>query len=266
MFCRIGIFLTVLLTSTFTVANCDSLKNLEVTSPKTTVICKPQIEVLFGYSNQYRSPAWGVYQMRASLAAKPPIYLRYTGLHTPVTSVPVEHQSTLAKIFKSDQTKAFLIPHYNVLNKASQAEVILTMANVIPVRKTDWKKGSGELIFELGANERVMALEKGDFMVVSGVVYHEELVKGIASAKYIYKAYYHDKYNYTLSYLIPVDAKSTVLSTYITSVRCIEKVSGHVLFSGFDNEIKSSILHGVAHSNKHWVSPNQKEATCSFKS
>ncbi|MFT7008989.1 MAG: hypothetical protein ACJAXJ_003537 [Colwellia sp.] len=266
MFCKGSLTLALLFGSTLAMANCDLLKNLEITTPNTTTICKPDIDVLFGYSTEYKSPVWGVYKMKSSLSAQKPVYLRSTGMHSPIRGISIDDQTSPTQIIKSGQAKAYLVPHYNVLSHASQVSKFLTMANVFPVKKELWSSRLRGMMFELGANERTMALTKGDFDVVSGVVYDDELIDEVPSAKYLYKVYYHSKYDYTLSYLIPVKAKTNVLSSYLTSVRCIEEVSGHTLFSGFAASMKQSIKNGVAFSSKHWASPNHKESSCLLKS
>jgi hypothetical protein len=261
-FCKVGFCLVSVFISSLSIASCGAIKELEILAPNTTTICKPHLEVFFGYNTQYKSPSWGIYKMKASLAAKPPVYLRSTGTHVPVAGVKSDEQLKPSQIIASGQSKALLIPHYNVLSHAAQVNEFITMANVFPAIKADWQGLSRDMMFKLGANEREMALKKGDYMVLSGVVYHETLIKGVPSAKYIYKVYYHDQYDYTLSYLIPVKPKSQELNDYITSIKCIELVSGHKLFSGFSDTVRNSILDGVAYSNKHWVSPNGKEGVC----
>lgn len=266
MFCKGSITLTLLFASSLAIANCEVLKNLEVTTPNTTTICKPGIDVLFGYSTQYKSPVWGVYKMKSSLSSKKPVYLRNTGIIAPIKGISIDEQISPSQIISSGQAKANLVPHYNVLSHASQVTKFLTMANVIPVKKDLWSKRLRAMMFELNVNERKMALRKGDFNVISGVVYDDELINEVPTAKYLYKVYYHSKYDYTLSYLIPVKAKTNVLSRYLSSVKCIEKVSGHALFSDFEPSIKQSIENGVAYSSKHWASPNHKESSCQLES
>lgn len=266
MFCKGSLALALLFTSTLSIANCDVIKNLEVTTPNTTTICKSDIDVLFGYSTQYKSPVWGVYKMKSSLSSKKPVYLRNTGMYAPIEGVSMNEQTSPAQIINSGQAKAYLIPHYNVLSHASQVTKFLTMANVVPVKKELWSNRLRGMMFELGVNERKMALNKGDFNVISGVVYGNELIDEVPSATYLYKVYYHSQYDYTLSYLIPVKAKTNVLSSYLSSVKCIEEVSGHTLFSGFATSMKQSIENGVAYSSKHWASPNHKESSCLLKS
>jgi hypothetical protein len=264
-FCKVSFCLFATLSSAVTFANCDAITELEILAPNTTVICKPHLEVFFGYNTKYKSPSWGIYTMKANLAANPPVYLRYNGSHIQIDAVKADEQLKPNDITASGQSKAFLIPHYNVLSKTSQVNNFITMANVFPVNKAAWKSRSSDMMFELGANEREMALNKGDFKVLTGVVYHDNLVKGLPSAKYIYKVYYHEKYDYTLSYLIPVESESSNLPDYITSIKCIEEISGHVLLSGLPSNTKSSIQHGAAYSNKHWVAPNSKESECKFQ-
>jgi hypothetical protein len=261
-FCKLGLYLSTVFTSAATIAQCDSLAVVEIQAPNTTSICKPHLEVFFGYNTKHKAPSWGVYKMKSSILDNPPVYLRYNGSHLPVPEVKHADQLKPSQIIASGLSKAFLIPHYNVLNRASQVNKFISMANVVPVNSKDWRERSSDLMFELGANEREMLLAKGDFMVFSGVVYHDKKQKGVVSAKYIYKVYYHSLYDYTLSYLVPIKPNSPDLNKYITSINCIEKVSGHKLFSGYPLDVQKSIKNGVAFDKEHWAAPNSEAGIC----
>lgn len=263
-FCKVGFYLAAILTSVGALADCQAPEGLRIEAPNTTIICKPHVEVFFGYSNKLKSPVWALYTMRASLAASSPVYMRYNGSHSPIMEISLDEQLQPEQITSSGQSKGYLVPHFNVLDSASQSQKFNSMVNVVPVKKSDWIRHSSDLMFDLGANERLLALKKGDFSVLSGVIYDEDTIMGIPSAKYIYKVYYHNQYDYTLSYLVPVSAQSSKVDDYITSIQCIEKLSGHRLFSGFPDELKESIKSGVAYDKNHWASPNSKESECAL--
>ena len=200
--------------------------------------------------------------MNIKTASLKPFYLKYAGAIASIREVSSTSQSSVEMIVASGQAKAFLVPHYNVLNYGRDLNEYLTMANVFPVEKNAWQNISSKYMFELGIQERDMAIIKGNFVVITGVAYGAEHVNDIPTAKYLYKVYFHEQYNYTLSYLLPVNAKSQHLDKYITSIKCIEQVTGHNLLDGLAETVKKTVINGVAYSHEYWVAPNQLEREC----
>jgi len=259
---KVGACLVLMFTSTFSFADCDELRKYEASLENISSICKSTIGVLFGYNTAIKAPSWALYDMGIKVATRKPFYLKYSGAIAPIKEVSLTSQLSLEQLIASGQSKAFLVPHYNVVSVGSQLHEFLTMANVFPVNLNAWKNSISQLMFELGANEREMAKNKGEFTVIAGVSYDAKHINNVPSAKYIYKVYFHEQYNYTLSYLIPVAARSENLNDYITSIKCIEQVTGHSLLSGLGEDTKNSVINGVAYSSEHWVAPNQVEREC----
>jgi hypothetical protein len=210
------------------------------------VSCVAGINVRFGYSALNKRASWAAYTVNSEVHNS---YITKTGWYSNVSSVSLNEQVLPRSYLDKGYDLAYLVAPY-LTNELSGSESLNNMSNMFPINSSDWRGKFGDFIWWINQNERLLAVRKGEYKVVTGLHYP---TAGAVSPTHIYKIYIHPEYNATLSLFLPITSRvNSNIEKYITSIDCIEKRTGLNLTIGLKAEDESDMENKKARSFEVW--------------
>lgn len=242
---------------------CEDLNAFAVKSKDTRVICDEQLGVLYGYDILNKEPAWAVYFLNLGASH---LFVRNRGVYGLIPGIAATYQRSSVEFSKAGLDKGLLVPPNSVVDNPGFIENAYRMSNVFPIQQSHWRGNFGTLMHKLTIREKQLPLERGNVVVVTGIVSGAPTAdsNGIPMPSFLYKIYFSRQYDLTLSYLVPISSVITKVDQFITSIDCIESVSSHDIFHQFEGARQSDIENSTALNHKLWAvrDGDTRESSC----
>ncbi len=227
---------------------------------------------LTGYSNVNKSPAWVAYYFtRKNVYARLPAIQH---LYRSDDSIPPEFRTYSNDYTDTGYDRGQLAPSSvsSFMNDAAQETFL--MSNIVPQlpsfnRDSYPHAGAWAALEEM---EQQQVLRRGDINVIAGPVYTKPVQymnKGIPIPSHFFKVLYSPKLLAVAAFLVPHSGSSgEPISSYLTSVDCVESLTGLDLLSALPDDIENDIENKRAISLKYWSMRDgysKPTISCKFK-
>lgn len=244
--------------ATSSAENCSDISPFAPVRGGIYAFCDSQLDAYFGYDKKNKQPSWVVYKVAKSELKT---FVVNQGVYSPVKGLSEHLQVDISAFNGTDLDKAYLVAPYQLAKNERSIKNAFSMSNIIPIKSDIWRGELKQLLFKLDMLERDIFSQKGSVVAIYGAVGGSEMHQ----PEYLYRIYYQELYDLTISYLIPVKSGlGTNVSDYITSIQCIEEKAGISMLDVLNEPIQSDIKNRRATSTTVWArrDGNEEKITC----
>jgi endonuclease G, mitochondrial len=249
-----------------TAADCGKHTEFGIPGKSDQLLCREGFAI--GYSYSHKAPEWVAYKLsRNSVLTDVP---RKNNLFSMDTEIPKEHRSSLSDFRGSGYDRGQMAPA-DLMNFSYEAmKESFLLSNTVP-QKSGFNRYNFGHYGVWGALEsyvRNWAVSRNEIYVISGPVYQsvvDVIGSGVEVPSHFYKIVYDPEYKASIAFLIPhIEDTAVRLPDYVTTIDCIEFVTGLDFLNGIKGDDEADIENGLAYDFDHWSMRDGKmtQATC----
>ncbi|MFA0809426.1 DNA/RNA non-specific endonuclease [Microbulbifer epialgicus] len=224
-----------------------------------------------GYNYEHQTPDWVAYKLTRNSVTTDAV--KRQNWFRADNDIPKEFQANLNDYKGSGYDRGHLAPAASMdFSYAAMKESFL-LTNIVP-QKPGFNRYDLGKYGVWGALEdyvRKWAIRRGEVFVVTGPVYKETIDiigDGIEVPSHYFKIIYDAEYKASIAFLIPhVENTAVRLPKYITSIDCIESLTGLDVLNAINDADENDIENGVAYDFQYWSmrDGDADEGSCSNK-
>ena len=218
-------------------------------------------DALWGYSTDKKVPIWGSMKVKEH----PPYTSHLDGNELQrVDGLSRNKQSEKADYASSGLIGANLLPLYLLTSEPAKQRRLQAMNNIYPISPNKLKGNYGVAIAKGHEKDAYYRIDKGEYQLLVGLVYPD--ISELEEPSHMFKVYYSDLYDLTLSLLFEVDnkLKHPVSGDNIVSIDCIEKLAGIDIKLPVSHNVELDIENAKALTTDVWArrDGNTEVVTC----
>lgn len=223
------------------------------------IICNEDFAL--GYNYATKSPIWSIYKLSIRSSVDESVRLSEFLVNDP--RVPKEHQTEIGDYLNSNYIKGSLVNPEALRTSQKSMNEGHYFSNAVPQlsKFARYQYNSHGAWGALEDIENQWMIEKKNLWVFAGPVYEQssKTAGGLLIPSHFYKVYYDEKLNSTISFLIPHgDNGARQLGEHISSVDCIEEVTGLDLLSKLPDPVENDLENATAKDFEFWVTKDNK--------
>lgn len=235
-------------------ADCGQHTEFGIPGKSDQMLCREGFAV--GYSYSHKSPEWVAYKLsRNSVVTDVP---RKNNLFSMDSEIPKEHRADLSDFRGSGYDRGHMAPANSMDFSYDAMKESFLLSNIVPQKPGFNRYGFGRY-GAWGALEdyvRNWAVSRDGIYVISGPVYQsviDVIGNGVQVPSHFYKIIFDPEYKASIAFLIPhIDDAAVRLPNYVTTIDCIESLTGLDFLNGIRGDDEADIENGVAYDFDHW--------------
>lgn len=209
-----------------------------------------------GYNYEHQAPNWVAYKLTRESVTTDAVARK--NMFAVDRDIPEEYRANHTDYKGSGYDRGHLAPAASMDFSYEAMKESFLLSNMVPQKAGFNRYGFGKY-GAWGALEdyvRTWAIRRGEIYVVTGPVYEEVIDvigDGIEVPSHFFKVIYDPEYKASIAFLIPhIEDTAPRLIDYITSIDCIESLTGLDLLSAVDDVDEDDIENGVAYDFQYW--------------
>lgn len=209
-----------------------------------------------GYSYEHKAADWVSYKLTRASVAKNEVAVKH--LFASDMEVPEKYRATLSDYKAAGYDRGHLAPPQLMSYSFDAMKETYLLSNIAP-QKAGLNRYGYTKYGAWGAletYERSWALKRGQLHVYAGPVYKspsEVIGSGIQVPSHFYKIFYDPQYTASIAFLIPhVEDTAPQLAAYITSIDCIEEITGMDFLNQIESPLQQDIENAAAYNLNFW--------------
>jgi endonuclease G, mitochondrial len=208
-----------------------------------------------GYNYKHKSADWVAYKLSRTSVGKNEVSVQH--LFAADNDIPEEFRSVPADYRGSGYDRGHLAPPQLMSYSFESMKEAYLLTNIVP-QKAGFNRYGYTKYGAWGALENYehsWALKRGELYVYSGPVYQSSVKtqSGLEVPTHFFKILFDPEYSATIAFLIPHDENTAPqLKAYITSIDCIEEITGFDFFSKIDSKDQHDIENEKAYELAFW--------------
>lgn len=231
------------------------------------VLCRDGYSAGYDYSK--KAPLWVAYNLTVSSVFSDAA--KRTNRFFADKDIPKEYRAYNSDFKKSGYDRGHLAPAATIDYSRKALDETFLLSNIVPqlpgFNRDGWgyKGAWGALEHKV----RSMVVKIGEVNVITGPIYSKSESKTVGNSvpvpTHFYKLIIDPEYNSVISFVLPhVSNSSNELPNYITSVDCIESMTGLDFLSELPDNIENDVENGKAKGFNLWAMQdgNSNQAGC----